>query len=312
LLNNALEGPWLNFNEVEKKTGLVTNEVLYKIECGELSAVVHCSNRPFLAASTHGSHIIGHACFRYAGPLALSRTVIQEIIRESRALAKVSPTHILQPLNIIEWESDLPYFGHLPNGVIHAWEPKDYENILALNWHGLIFPEEMEDYSFAESSLADWVPDYYDEEDFFERFAQQIIIQSPNSPLYYATHINSDFNINDLRIPQSSLAALSSPNNIKKPTTPSPSTTRARRTHELYAVIEKAMIDHPAARSGTLWNLLRNESFADERRYDQDNLIDIMDNVCIEWTSASGVPQVLKKSSFQTAVSKLRKSLNLG
>ncbi len=305
-MQGELAGPWYNFQEVEKKTGLVQNEILYHIETGTIPAVVHSTNRPFLAVSLKKTgKVTGHAMFRYGGPISVPRNIIKEIIRDEQALTKAEPVKPLQLLNVDEWETAKPFNGHCPNGVIDDWQPLSFDELEQRSWTALVFPQEVKRFDYAESSLVDRMPHYYDEDEFFERFARKIIIRSPSSPYFYATHVNSDFYLNDLRLPRCALDKLlgntkSKPDNVRK---------AGSHDHELYNIFLRAIEDNPGARSNILWKKIRMDVEQEHYRYDRDELIDRMDNHCIEWTSTSGTSRVHRYTSFKTKISNLRKSL---
>ena len=300
-----LSGPWYNFKEVEKKTGYVKNEILFKIESGVLPAVVHSTNRPFLAVSqSKCGQLIGHGYFRYSGPLAVSQCVINQLIRNEQALALAKPVKPLQLLNVEDWAKDIPYDGQCPNGFISAWEPLQYDELGHVNWSALIYPEEVDNYDFAESTLADRVPDHYDEDEYFERFAKDIIIESPSSPYFYATHAYSEFGLSDIRLPNVSVNTLLGIEPISEGVT----RTAQKHVNELHAVIKRIINDYPDAKSGVLWQVLREDCDRDTRHYDHDELIERMDCHCIEWVSSNGIFKVMKKNSFQTSVSRLKKT----
>ncbi|GEM_PF-1870671 len=95
-----------------------------------------------------------------------------------------------------------------------------------------------------------------------------------------------------------------------KATTPLPTKkTDRRRISELHIVIRILINAFPDESSSFLWNELKRDVAKTKRIYDSGELIQHISSTQINWTSSRGVEQRLKKSSFQTLVSRLKHDL---
>ena len=293
--------------EASQKTGFVKNEILFSIHTGGVMPVIYSHNRPFLAITRAADNTItGHATFRYSGPIAVDKTVIDEIITQNKTLVGQRPIELLLPGSICEWSSIYPYDGNTPNGIIKAWEPKKE----LINHAVVHLPQEHHSYDCAESYFVEHVPENYDEDEFFERYAGQYLIRSPVAQYVYGTDYNSVYSQKDLRLPVSALAQLGKPINKceqKETKTNKITLPRKQRSNDLHLVIIRVLETYPDAKSGFLWNELRRDCQSENRQFDSDELIHKMDCTQISWTSNRGVTQIFKKTSFQTLVSRLRK-----
>ncbi len=302
----ALDGPWLTIEELAGKTGFVKNEILFTIQTGKITPVLFTKNRPFLAYSIQHQQRIGHGCFRYTWPLAVNRALIDQLVRDDCALAGLQPVTPIQLGGITQWRKRNPYRGHLPNGVLSGWQPCTQEQ-----WQqqgkAILMPFEHPDINCAESSLVHYVPPYYDEDDFFTEHAHRYLIRSPSSPYVYGSEYYSAYDQADFRFPAAALAKLLTAANEPQASKPVANVVNKRRVNALHEVIQQLLSEHPDDKSGVLWNSLRRDSQQTRRHFDQDELIIHMDHQVIRWVSANGIQQTLKKSSFQTLVSKLRK-----
>ncbi len=310
-MTRDLNGPWLTLAETSQKTGFVKNEILFSIHTGGVMPVVYSHNRPFLAISrsTDGK-ITGHATFHYSGPIGVDKTVIDDIVVQNKTIVGQRPIRLLLPDNVFDWNSAYPYEGQAPSGILSNWQPRPEVDTALIDKPVLHLPQEHSCYEWAESSLVEHVPDNFDEDKFFERYAGQYLIRSPVAKYVYGTDYNSVYTQKDLRIPASALPNLGKPiNNSEQKETKTNKITlsQKQRSNDLHLVIIRVLETYPDAKSGFLWNELRRDSQSENRQFDSDELIHKMDCTQISWTSNRGVTQIFKKTSFQTLVSRLRK-----
>jgi len=306
-MKHGLNGPWLNLNEVRLKTGLVKNETLFRIHEGDVIPTLYTHNRPFLAMTRAlDGTLTGHAVFRYSGPIGIDTTVIDELITQEKSMIGQRTIQLLRIGNLTEWCSLYPYQGMPPNGILDKWEPHNIFNAQTSNYLFIHLPHEHSNFESAESAFVEHVPELYDEDDYFNLYSEKYLIQSPNTDHIYGTDHYSVYCQHDLRLPLSALQHLSTPSNESiDPIIDNPPP--ATRTKELHTVIDRIVIQYPEARSNVLWNYLRLDCKKTPRNYDPDELITHIDNNIIYWTSTNGVQQILKKTSFQTLVSRIRK-----
>ncbi len=310
MTRHSLTGPWINFDELTHKTGFVKNEILFNIQTGVITPVIFTDNRPFMAYSIDKNNkIIGHGCFRYSGPFAVDTAIIHRMVRDYKTIVGKQPVQPLCTDSIVDWSHTYPYKGALPNGIVDYWEPRSIEQLQGKHWQAMILPFEHSSYDSAESSLIEFVPKRYDENDFFNRYADEYLIRSPSAHYVYGAEFYSEYNQKDFRFPSAALSRLESVNKQQEPSTTinTLSLSSRKRTNELHSVIQRLIEQCANAKSGILWNELRKDVQLKKRRYDSDHLITQIDHLSIQWTSSSGIQQTLKKSSFQTLVSKLRK-----
>lgn len=303
-MKHDLQGPWLNLKEVTQKTGLVRNEILYHIQERNITPVLYAYHRPFLAVSKRKSQIVGHASFRYCGPIAVDSQAINDIVAQDHALIGACQVRLLRTGNICDWQKNLPYEGCLPNGIVDDWEPKNSEEINT--WETIHLPVEHASYASAESALVEHVPENFPEDDFFNCFANRYLIRSPKANYVYGTDYNSAYNQNDLRIPSSALKLFNN-SEIKMVDPVMEIPEQKQRTNDLHQVITRLFKQFPNAKSGFLWNELRKDIGRQKPQFDREELIESMDHAAIIWVSAKGIQQTLKKTSFQTLVSRIRR-----
>ena len=306
MVAQSLHGPWLNLEEITRKTGLVNNEILYAIQTQHITPVFHTDNRPFLAYSRQDSSIVGHACFRYSGPVALDTGLIRSIVRNGHVLLNRQPVKLLCEQDIFEWSTDFPYQGALPNGIIDRWEPCSFNGLSGQEWEIMLQPCEYSARDWAESMLVELIPKHYDEEDFFNRYSDHYLVRSPSDSFAYGIEYHHQYTQQDFRFPKAALERLL--NNAIPPKAPVISEPLSQqRTNDLHKVIVRLLSHHKDAQIGTLWNALRRDIQQTNRDYDNDHIITKMSHAEIHWVSGSGASRTLKKNSFKTRVSKLRK-----
>jgi len=313
MMTRDLDGPWLTLAETSQKTGCVKNEILYSIQDGGVTPVIFTHNRPFEQRDIATNGVtIGHAVFRYSGPLGVDKTVVDEIIAQDRTIIGQRPVSLLRPGNIFDWNSAYPFEGKAPNGFLSHWEPRPEIDTGLVNDAVLHLPQEHPDYEWAESSLVEHVPENYDEDEFFERYANQYLIRSPVAKYVYGTNCNSVYSQQDLRLPASSiplLGVLTNNHEQKETNTNKLELPTKQRSNDLHLVIIRVLEKYPDAKSGLLWNALRRDSQSTRREFDFDELITQMDNATIYWANSQSAKQTLKKRTFQNLVSKFRQQL---
>jgi len=299
----ALNGPWCDFSEVIAKTGLAKNEILYFIESGDIEVTLHTNNRPFLAITCEQNKRIGNAVLRYSGPISVDTSKTLELVRDGRTILGRSIVHFLQPINISKWTSINPFKCPLPNNLIEVWQPINK----ALTHTAILMPEEGS-MDWVSSCFADLIPESFDEEAFFELYADEYLVQSPLDRFAYNTSAASVYYQNDLRFPAKAvniLKRLAGGHEVREPVK-SYSIKKNKRCNELHQVIRRALADNPLSTSKALWEIIREDFESGILRYDRDELIHHIDNMSIEWTNSNNVHQQLKWSSFQVLLSKLK------
>ncbi len=304
MVAQSLQGPWLNFEEVTHKTGLVKNEILYAIQTQQITPVIYTNNRPFLAYSQNPQgQVIGHAHFQYSGTLAIHPEAIQEIVVSDQTILSREPVKILCPEQIKACSSDYSFRGSMPNGLLDSWEPNNqlFNDDVTIIMH----PYEYCDYDDAESGLVEYIPGYYDDEAFFADHGERYFVRSPSARYVCGSNYSHIYDQKALRFPVAAIERLLNP----KKSQPVINSTSRLRHHDINDIFERLMKAHPKAQSGELWNTLRRDIQTDKRIYDCDSIITTIDQLMIHWVSAKGVERQLKKPSFQTAISRLRRRI---
>lgn len=302
MIAQILGGPWLNFEEVTQKTGLVKNEILYAIQTQQITPVIYTNNRPFLAYSKNQhNQLIGHARFQYSGTLAINLKAIREIVVNDQTILSREPVKLLCPDQMMSCSTDYHFNADLPNGLLDDWKPN--QDIFSDSVSIMIQPYEYSTYEDAESVIVDFTPRYYCEDEFLAAHADRLFVRSPHAKYVYGSYDTHVFHQKDLRFPLEAIHQLLNPKQPRKPDKPP-----RLRNNELHNVIRRAIDENPKEQSGTIWNILRRDSQQENREYDYDHVIDSINHETIQWVSASGIRQTLKKSSFKIIVSRLKKS----
>jgi len=296
-----LNGPWLNFEEVTKKTGMVKNEILYAIQAKHITPVIYTNSRHFLAVSECSTgQRVGHADIRYSGPIAIHPQGIQEIVADGKAMLGLEPVTLLCPTGVLERSTKYPYLTPAPNQFLTEWKP---DTDIANDAVTILFkPHEYSDYEDAESGVVEYIPEHSCEDKYLDDNAKRLFIRSPDDDYVYGAYYSHVYRQKDLRFPLAAVDYLLNPkkaSSIKKPQ-------RLRRT-ELHNVIGRVITQHPAALSGALWNALRKDIQQKDRQYDKDYIIKAMSHIEIHWESLAGKVQILKRRSFENRVSQLKK-----
>jgi len=296
-----LNGPWLNFEEVTQKTGMVKNEILYAIQEKRITPVIYTNSRHFLAISECSTgQRVGHADIRYSGPIAIHPQGIQEIVADGKTILGLEPVTLLSPTGVLERSTKYPYITPAPNQFLTEWQPN---TDIANDTVTILFkPYEYSDYEDAESGVVAYIPEHSCEDKYLDDNMERFFIRSPNDDYVYGAYYSHVYGQDDLRFPLAAIDCLMNPKKVYSVKKPS----RIRR-NELHNVISRAIEKNPSAQSGTLWNTLRKDIQKIERDFDCDHVIHSIDQISIHWVSANGVQQTLKKSSFKIIVSRLRK-----
>lgn len=126
---------------------------------------------------------------------------------------------------------------------------------------------------------------------------------------------NSKLNPEDLRIPASEidrykeqLIKEDKANRIAEVMTPIASKTQRKRQNQMYEIIERILGKKQDISAKDAWQIIQKDSEKEDRLFDLDNILGVVDADCIEWTSRNGVNNSMSWDSFQAILSKLKKN----
>lgn len=124
---------------------------------------------------------------------------------------------------------------------------------------------------------------------------------------------NSQFSYEDLRIPASEInrykAAVEDRARAEKiaQLLPPASQTVKRRGNQLHMLINRILDSDSSISAKLAWKLIQADVDLDSPLFDTDNILQAVDDDCIEWRSRYGVDQSITWASFQPLLAKLKR-----
>ncbi|MEH6470332.1 MAG: hypothetical protein V7752_03705 [Halopseudomonas sp.] len=294
-----MRGPWYTLKDAEDILSFKRAELLYHIDIGAIQAVVHTNSRAFLIYKNDDKQRRkGIATCMYRGCLLIHSNNVAHLLEGNEITLGKQGSRILEPNNVLKWNSTYP-FSQAPSFCnMHGWEPESWHDINIAKFGATPLPKEGPTILGAIASLM---------------AAKDSI--SPNSHLALDYESNSLFKPEDIRIPASEIELFSAPKTPelkalkRNKEIDSAPKLNGKRTNQLHELMFRALLANPSSGTKELWFLIKNDWESDSPQYDQEQIITAMDATCIDWRSRNYVEQAMKRTSFGPVLSKLKKQL---
>jgi hypothetical protein len=309
---------YYRLEELAKRFDVTFDEVRYRVEAGELNLSFYVNNKKFvLGGWQNGKDFIAFGIANYRGLVSIDSNKQMELIEQGSV--KCQTVTLLNKNAITDLLLDYPFKTSIPNKLLAEWRSKVIEQII---WdvipakvcpteHANIFKiagqsllNSLSDIAKKQGSNAnvdlgayDKYSDYQFEFDGLEFSTKDICV----------THTE----LVKLGVVDSSTKELES-NNITAEQLPDIDQPD-KRISQLTTLIERVVVANPKIKAIEVWRKLREESELDslDRKFDVEGILkDVTPNELL-WESRYGNKTTVKKSTFDSKVSRIRKELGL-
>jgi len=336
--------PCYTLAETMEILGLRQSELHHAILNQNLRAVVYTKARPMLLFLRNKDMTWeGLAICTYRGHISTPPNVIATLLDEAKYKIGKGSVTLLDPTGISNWSIDYPYTRPLPHPPITDWKPigqslaiaqsrgiADLKQLWPIGQNRPIGQEDVPLYACAATPL----PQEFEPasarakavREEYEAAIKAIAEGSFKAPNLNTVDINqlqldfdskSEIRQEDLRVPASEIARYkehlfeqNKANKIAEVIEPIASATQRRRDSQLHDLIEKIIEKRSDISAKDAWGIIQKDSELDDRLFDTDHILEIVDGNCIEWTSRNGASQSMTWGSFQAKLSQIKKRTN--
>lgn len=312
------QGPWYSLQEASEMLKLRESELRHLIRCEELLPVLYAKPRAMLVVrwdpDTDGKWI-GHGTCSYRGHFFVHPNSIRPLLDGETISLRRRVGRLLQVEEISDFSANYPFQKPLPHGPFSKWEGQDLSPTDVAELFATPLPKEFEPGKKIVGRYTQYLAAAFDKQKNPESgvVGATNLLQADANDLELDFESNSKFELLDLRIAASEIttyqqrAALSSSvpatgldSSIKSPNL---------RENQFHTLVKRILKVKPEISAKEAWHALKEDSRRDEPLYDTDHILQIVDDVCIEWRSRHGAGSAMTWKSFQPLLSKLKKSL---
>lgn len=293
--------PCYTFKEAQQALSLNRSELIHALQSEKITGVVYVKARPILLFSPRVDGTwYGYASCVYRGHLTLHKTFIMQLTDGDTITVGRNWGRLLDDIGVTHWNSQYPFKGPLPHNKISRWVGGDLDRLPLIKMAATPMPVEKE----PTTDLLETLTNFLTPKESAESSKEYSPVMTDWALDFDK---NSKFTPEDLRIPSSEIKRYQI--SLKISGEPSDRNPKKSRENQLHTLIERAIRIEPKASAKKLWQVMQKDVGSDSPIIDTDNIIQRMDELCIEWQSRNNVDQVLKWESFNTIVSRIRTRL---
>lgn len=312
-----MDRDYFRLESAARKTGRTEEDLLYLIESGKLNASLYAKKRQFcvLAKSkdTGLTHYIGTTFYR--GLVLISKEDQLNLIENGNAVVKIFiPNEKIKTDSINRVN---PFKKTLGPCGLYSWKFLDDEDVEGSTLYLHTLPVE----AVSSASII------YKATQLLADYARNSVSNTDDNNLnietlpdldfinVYTFDKNGKFNTDeisilerDLRIAkllpvEKSLGDLSTTNSSEVLKW---CDSKARHTN-IDRVLERAYLSNPKSSTKSIWKDIDSKFKAMDNSLDVELIVEVMDDVCIEWYTKQGVAKPLSSKSFENKISMIRK-----
>lgn len=322
-----MEKEYYTLEEAERRFELGFEDIKYLVQKSKITPVFYLeAERYVIGTWENGLGFIGHAVASYKGLVYLSHDVQLTLINEGRVRAL--EFGVGNKLALYNVDIRYPFKTPAPNAFVCEWEPCEYDELVKRPICARLVPKEGASILDVVGGLVESLVEASQNLDkkrprILENSSKQrdsLITEQPELEIKDRNHL---FKQDDILILHQDLVHLgvikklpesitqgkieNKPDELSSPELPK------KRSNQLTELLERLLMANPKVSAKEAWRTLEEEvsKDLDERTYDTDGILMDVSHSEIAWKSRYGNSSVTKLSTFDGALSRVRKRLNV-
>lgn len=326
-----MEKEYYTLEEAERRFGLRFEDIKYLIQESKITPVFYLENQRYIVGSWYkGIGFVGHASVFYKGLVHLHHDTQLALIKKGRVRAL--EFGIIKRLDIQDIDNTYPFKTPTPNTFMHSWEPLDKQALQERPFGARLFPKEGINLFELVGSLVEGIADLSQkakEAGKLENADKVEIDAKSESEKFDIKDQNQLLKTADILVLHQDLVRLgvikeqpviihqeqariesksaeTKANGLPQLEIPK------KRSNQFTELLERILLANPKISAKGAWRVLEDEvsKDPDERFYDVDTILKDVSNTEIAWQSRYGNSSITKLSTFDAAVSRVRKRLS--
>lgn len=305
--------PCSTFEEAQTILSMHPSELAHAIRAKEITPVVYTKNRQMLIFSYRRKLNWGHATCLYRGHLNLPDAHIEVLLEGDSVALDNNFGTLLDPEGVQSYSTTYPFKRPTPRAWLHDWSPIERSRLVLEAARATPLPGEGKPIL---DTISDFVEVLTSHKNDGGTVDTSTVLKEDINKLEFDFKSNSTFEPQNLRIPASEikkykqrLAVSSCKPLIDNNSNPHGTITTGSRTNQLHTLLTRILNTNPKITAKAAWRVMGEEVNRVEPLFDTENILQVVDPVCIEWRSRHGKDQSVRWSSFQSLLSKLRRQI---
>lgn len=331
-----MEKEYYRLNEVKSRFGLSFEDIKYLVQESKITPVFYLQNQQYIVGSWFKSKgFVAHAKVFYKGLVYLNHDAQLTLLNKGRVRAL--EFGLVKPQNMQNISTTYPLRTPTPNTFMYSWEPLTEQELLQRPLGARLLPNESVDWFELVNSLVEGVAEASQKAKEYSSFdeAGNITFEPlPASDKFNIKDQNQLLKAADILILRQELIRLeiikgeapqaiqhqaqieASPSESKETENKPPKITAPdapkKRSNQLTELLERVLADNPTISAKETWRVLEEEvsKELDERLFDTDGILMDVSHSEIAWKSRYGNLSSTKLTTFDAAVSRVRKRLS--
>lgn len=287
--------------QAARRLGCAPDEVEHFIERFKLPVSVFLRDEQLIITTGR----TGRAVVRYEGLFELSERQVSAFFREEAVF--IDDPISIEVKGISDYQEDPPVDAKLyireADVALDSWESWSYSQVSTMKTVTAIFcsplrhehfqeahrrKREMELAENGQTDLPEFIFDW-----IRELYVSDLVILHDDLAAFRQQYANGSEKKN--------------PGATNASTTPIAMTINRQRQNELHLLIVKVLAAHPIMSATGVWQALANDAEKINRVFDEDEILIKVSKDSIAWVSSHGNQQKIKRSSWASTVSRLKK-----
>ena len=307
------QGPCYSLEEAQEILSMRPSELGHAIRMKTITPVVYTKSRRMLIFSYRNRRNYGHATCLYRGHFSLPDNHIAVLLEGDSITLSNNFGTLLDPEGVQNYGTTYPFKQLTPNNWLYDWNSIKQDTLVLDAARATPLPIEHRPTSKTILELAEVL---MSQKNSLHTDNSRTKVENDVDALVFNFKSNSAFEPHDLRIPASEIASyklqlvVSSVNPVaEKHYAPSDTATTRARTNQLHTLITRILIANPKITAKATWQIIQQDVKLEERLFDTEDILLVVDHDCIEWKSHHGKEQAIRWTSFQPLLSKLRREI---